>query len=48
MGKKPYSLEIFARQNNVYPARSSDSEYPFALFYAVTENIIGVFTGDKS
>jgi hypothetical protein len=47
-GKKPYTLEVFARQDNLYPARSSESEYPFTLFFAITENIITVFTGDRS
>jgi len=43
-GTKSYTLEVFARQDHLYPARSSESEYPFALFYAVTENIIDQFT----
>lgn len=47
MGEKPYSLEVFARVDNLYPARSSESEYPFALFYPVTENIMSVFTGGR-
>ena len=47
-GQKPYTLEVFARQDNLYPARSSESEYPFALFFAITENIITFFTGDRS
>jgi hypothetical protein len=46
-GSKPYSLEVFARQGNSYPARSSENDSPFVLFYAVTENIINVFTENR-
>ena len=46
-GQKLYTLDFFARQDNTYPARSSESEYPFALFFGVTESIINVFTENK-
>jgi len=46
-GQKLYTLEIFARQDNTYPARSSENAYPFTLFYAVTENIINLFAENK-
>lgn len=46
-GQKLYTLDFFARQDNTYPASSSESEYPFALFYAITENIINVFAENK-
>ena len=42
-GSKTYTLEVFPRQENLYPARSSETDYPFTLYYAVTENIISVF-----
>jgi len=42
-GFKTYTLEVFPRQDNLYPARSSENAYPFTLYYAVTENIISVF-----
>jgi hypothetical protein len=42
-GLKTYTLEVFSRQDNLYPARSSENAYPFNLYYAVTENIISVF-----
>jgi hypothetical protein len=46
-GKKPYTIKVFARQDNAYPARSSENAYPFALFYAVTENIINIFAENR-
>ena len=48
IGNKPYTLEVFARQDGTYPARFSESEYPFALFYEVTENIINLLEGNGS
>ncbi len=46
-GSKLYTLEVFAREDNTYPARSSENAYPFTLFYAVTENIINVFAENR-
>jgi hypothetical protein len=46
-GSKPYTLEVFARQGNSYPAHSSENDSPFVLYYAVTENIINVFTENR-
>ena len=43
-GSKTYTLDVFPKRDNLYPARSSENAYPFNLYYAVTENIIGVFT----
>ena len=43
-GSKTYTLDVFPRQDNLYPARSSENTHPFNLYYAVTENIIGAFT----
>jgi len=45
VGDRPYTLEVFSRQENLYPARSSESEHAFALYFAVTENIMNPFTG---
>jgi hypothetical protein len=42
-GSKPFTLEVFTKQDKLYPARSSENAYPFTLYYAVTENIINVF-----
>jgi hypothetical protein len=42
-GSKTYTLEVFPRQGNLYPARSSENAYPFSLYFAVTENIMNTF-----
>ena len=42
-GDKIYTLVFFERQDNYYPARTSQSPNPFSLFYALSENIIGTF-----
>ena len=43
-GAKTYTLEVFPRRDNLYPARSSENAYPFNLYFAVTQNIMGAFT----
>ena len=48
VGGKTYTFTVFERQDNYYPARTSQSQYPFTLFYAITENIMGVFFEDEN
>ena len=42
LGDEEYSLSFYERQENLYPARSSQNDYPFTLFYAISEIIMGI------
>jgi len=44
VGDRPYTLEVFPPKGNLYPARSSESKYPFALYNAVTATIMNAFS----
>lgn len=42
IGNEPHTLTIYEKRGNLYPARSSQTEYPFTLFYAISENIFSI------
>lgn len=42
-GEEDYYITFYEKQGNFYPVRSSQSRYPFTLFYVVSENIMQAF-----